>query len=74
VPTNEPIIWAGEAEISQSAMPVIIAQSQATIQSDANGLATFPLSTGGVSGNVAIIGSASIGNVTAQFAAQHLGP
>src|SRR5579864_3104967 len=74
MPTNEPIIWAGEAGISQSAMPVIISQSQATIQSDSNGLATFPLSTGGVSGNVAIVGSASIGNVTAQFAAQQLGP
>jgi IPT/TIG domain-containing protein len=74
VPTNEPIIWAGEAGISQSAMPVIIAQSQVTVQSDANGLAAFPLSTGGVSGNVAIVGSASIGNASAQFAAQQLGP
>jgi hypothetical protein len=74
VPTNEPIIWAGEAGISQSAMPVILAQSQATIQSDSNGVAVFPVSTGGVSGNVAIIGSATIGSATAQFAAQQLGP
>ena len=74
LPTNQPIIWAGDAGISQSGMPVILAQSQATIQSDSNGLAAFPLSTGGVSGNVAIVGSASIGNVTARFAAQQLGP
>jgi hypothetical protein len=74
VPQNEPIIWAGEAGISQSAMPVILAQSQATIQSDSNGLAAFPISTGGVSGNVLLVGSAIIGNVTAQFAAQQLGP
>jgi hypothetical protein len=74
VPTNEPIIWAGEAGISQSAMPVILAQSQASIQSDSNGVAVFPVSTGGVSGNVAIIGSATIGSATAQFAAQQLGP
>ena len=74
VPTNEPIVWAGEAGISQSAMPVIIAKSQATIQSDANGVAALPLSTGDVSGNVAIVGSASIGNAMAQFAAQQLGP
>jgi hypothetical protein len=55
-------------------MPVILAQSQASIQSDSNGVAAFPVSTGGVSGNVAIIGSATIGSATAQFAAQQLGP
>jgi hypothetical protein len=55
-------------------MPVIIGKTQATVQSDANGLAGFPLSTGGISGDVAILGSASIGNASVQFAAQELGP
>jgi hypothetical protein len=73
LPQNEPIIWANEAGISQPAMPVILAQSQATVQSDANGLAAFPLSTGGISGNFAVVGSASVGNVSVQFAAQQLG-
>jgi hypothetical protein len=74
VPQNEPIIWANEAGISQPVMPVILAQSQTTVQSDANGLAAFPLSTGGISGNVAVVGSASVGNVSVQFAAQQLEP
>lgn len=73
-PQNRPIIWAGEAGISQPVMPVILAQSQATLQSDANGLASFPLSTGGILGNVALVGLASVGNASAQFAAQQLGP
>ena len=72
-PQDQPIVWAGEAGISQTGMPVIIGKTQATVQSDANGLAGFPLSTGGISGDVAILGSASIGNVSVQFAAQELG-
>ena len=72
-PQYQPIVWAGEAGISQTAMPVIIGKTQATVQSDANGLAGFPLSTGGISGDVAILGSASIGNASVQFAAQELG-
>lgn len=73
VPEGQPIIWAGEAGISQPVMPVIVAQSQAAIPSDANGLATFPLSTAGISGGVAIVGSAAVGNASVQFAAQQLG-
>jgi hypothetical protein len=74
VPQNQPIIWTGEAGISQSVMPVILAQSKATVQSDGNGLASFPLSTGGISGDVAILGSANLGNAAVHFAAQQLGP
>jgi hypothetical protein len=73
VPQNQPIIWTGEAGISQTAMPVILAQSQATVRSDVNGLATFPLTTGGISGDVAVVGLATIGNASVQFAAQELG-
>jgi hypothetical protein len=74
VPGNQPVVWAGEAGISQPSMPVILASSQATVPSDVNGLASFPISTGGFSGNVAVIGSASAGNATLGFAAQQLGP
>jgi hypothetical protein len=73
-PQDQPIVWTGEAGISQTAMPVIIGKAQDTVQSDTNGLAGFPLSTGGISGDVAILGSASIGNASVQFAAQELGP
>ena len=74
VPQNQPIIWTGEAAISLPGMPVILAKSQATVQSAANGLASFPLSTGGVSGNVAVVGSATAGTASLQFLGQQLGP
>lgn len=74
VPQNQPIVWSGEAGVSQPAIPVILAQPQATAQSDVNGMASFPLSTGGISGGVAIVGSASVGNASLQFAAEQLGP
>jgi hypothetical protein len=74
LPQNEPIVWLGEAGISQPSMPVILSQSQATVQSDANGLASFSLSTGGIAGNVGMVGSAAAGNASLQFAAQQLGP
>jgi hypothetical protein len=74
MPQNEPIIWIGEAGTSQPTMPVILSEPQATVASDANGLAAFPISTGGISGAVAIVGSASVGNSNVEFAAQQLGP
>ena len=73
VPQNEPVIWIGETGTSQPTMPVILAEPQATVTSDANGLAAFLLTTGGVSGGVAIVGSASVGNASAEFEAQQLG-
>ncbi len=74
LPANEPVVWAGEAGITQPGMPVILASSQATVVSDVNGLVSFPISTGGFSGNIAVIGSASVASATVQFAAQQLGP
>ena len=74
VPQNQPIIWTGEAGISQPGMPVILAQSQATVMSDGNGLASVPLSTSGVTGNVAVVGSASVGTASLRFVGQQLGP
>jgi len=74
MPQNQPIVWAGEAGISQVGMTVILAKSQSTFQSDANGLAIISLSTAGISGNVAVVGTATAGNSSAQSAAQQLGP
>jgi len=74
LPRNQPIIWTGKAGISQPGMPVILAKSQAAVQSDINGLANFQLSTGGLLGNIAIVGSATAGNSSLQFVAQQLGP
>jgi hypothetical protein len=74
VPGNEPIIWAGETSITQPTMPVILATSHANVASDVNGLASFPLSTGGFPGSIAVVGSASAGNATLEFEAQQLGP
>jgi hypothetical protein len=74
VPQNEPIVWAGEAGISQPTMPIILAAPHSTIMSDVNGLASFPLSTAGISGDGAVVGSAMIGNTSVQFAGQQLRP
>lgn len=71
---NEPIVWAGESSISQPAMPVILAESKATVQSDINGTAAFSLSTGGVSGSIAVIGTATAGSSSVGYEAQQLGP
>ena len=74
MPGNEPILWAGESSISQPAMPVILAESKATVQSDINGTASFAISTGGISGNVAVIGTATAGSSSVEYEAQQLGP
>jgi hypothetical protein len=74
VPGHQPIVWAGEAGISQPSMPIILAASQATVPSDVNGLAPFPIPTGGFSGNIAVAGSATVGSATLPFEAQQLGP
>jgi hypothetical protein len=74
MPANEPIIWAGESNISQPNMPVILAESNATVQSDINGSASFAISTGGISGNIAVIGTATVGSSSVEFEAQQLGP
>jgi len=74
MPQNEPIIWTGEGGISQPTMPVILAAPQATMVSDVNGLASFVISSAGISGDVAIVGSATVGSASFQFAGQQLGP
>jgi hypothetical protein len=55
-------------------MPVILAAPQATMVTDVNGLASFAISSAGISGDVAIVGSATIGNSSMSFEGQQLGP
>ena len=74
MPGNEPIVWSGDSSISQPGMPIILAESKATVQSDINGTASFALSTGAVSGNVAVIGTATVGSSSLEYEAQQLGP
>src|SRR5581483_3490047 len=74
LPGNEPIIWEGNTTSSQPIMPVILGGAQGTAVSDANGLTTFPVSTGDLSGNVAIVGTAIAGSGNVDFEAQQLGP
>jgi hypothetical protein len=74
MPGDEPVIWSGEAGISQPSMPVILAKSQASAQSDINGIVNFALSTAGISGDVAVMGTATAGTSSVEFEAQQLGP
>lgn len=74
MPGNEPVIWSGEAGISQPSMPVILAKSQASAQSDINGIVNFALSTAGISGDVAVMGTATAGTSSVEFEAQQLRP
>jgi hypothetical protein len=74
VPQNQPIIWTGEAGISRPGMPVILGQSQATVLSDGNGLTSFALSTGGVTGDVAVVGAADLGSGSLGFVGEQFGP
>lgn len=74
LPANQTIVWAGEAGIFQPSMPVILGKSQVAVASDMNGLASFPISTQGFSGNIAVIGSATAGGASLEFVAQKRGP
>ena len=69
LPQNQPIVWAGESSISQPITPIVVGKSQSTVQSHINGLASVPLSTGGISGNVAVVGSATTGTSSVQYEA-----
>ena len=73
-PNNEPILWIAQSGISQPTIPVILAQSQATILSDSNGLATAQPTAGEIDGPVLVVGSASAGASTVDFELQSLLP
>jgi hypothetical protein len=74
MPGNQPIIWVGETQTSQPSMPVILAETQSTVHSDINGVASAALTTAAMSGNIAVLGSATAGNSSVAYEAQQLGP
>jgi len=71
---DAPIISGGDTNISRNPLPVVLASTQSTVISDANGLATFQPSTGGFQGALAIVGTASTGAQQVPFQLQSLWP
>jgi hypothetical protein len=71
---NAPVLTTGETIITHNAMPIILSSSQATVPSDANGLATIQPSAGGLQGSTLILGTTSAGTSTLQFTLQSLSP
>jgi hypothetical protein len=66
-----PIQWIiGDTIITRTPMPVILSSSQATVTSDANGLATLTPSVGGLAGALEIQGTAAVGGSTLPFELQ----
>ncbi len=72
IPNNEPILWIGQSTSSRQPTPVILSSSQATVQSDINGLATNEPSAGGIQGAVVVLGTANVGNSSSPFQLQSL--
>jgi hypothetical protein len=69
------IISAGDTNIHNDPDPVILFNGQSVAQSDANGLASWPPSMEGYTGDVAILGTATAGTTgNIQFAVQTLPP
>jgi hypothetical protein len=73
-PNDQPILWIAQSGISQPTIPVILAESQTTVLSDVNGLASVLPTAGGVDGAVLVLGAASTGGSTVDFGLQSLLP
>lgn len=69
------IISAGDTNIYNDPNPIILFNGQSSAQSDVNGLANWPPTTEGFNGDVAILGTATVGTTgNVQFAVQTLPP
>jgi hypothetical protein len=69
-----PIVSGGDTTITRNEMPIILGVSQASVTSDANGLATMQPSTGGFQGALAILGTVTAGPGSLPFQLQSLWP
>src|SRR4029077_6742145 len=58
---DAPIVSGGDTIITRNPMPIILGTSQASVTSDANGLASMQPSTGGFQGALAILGTVTAG-------------
>ncbi len=74
--TNDdaPIMTGGDTNITRNSLPIILGMSQASVTSDANGLATIQPSTSGFQGALAILGTVSVGSASLPFGLQSLWP
>ncbi len=72
--SGTPVIWIGEAAITQQPLPVILSSSQQTLTADGNGLATIQPSSNGYQGAVVIFGTATAGAMNVEYELQSLWP
>jgi hypothetical protein len=68
------VISGGDTNIRNDPDPVILFNGQATAASDGNGLANWKPTTQGFNGDLAILGMATAGTGSVQFALQTLPP
>jgi len=71
---DAPIVSGGDTIITRNEMPIILGMSQASVTSDANGLASIQPSTGGFQGALAILGTVTAGSGSLPFQLQSLWP
>ncbi len=71
---DAPIVAGGDTIITRNPMPIILGTSQASISSDADGLASMQPSTGGFQGALAILGTVTAGPGSMPFQLQSLWP
>ncbi len=73
-PQGLPVVWIGDTGITSFPMPVILASSQISVPSDVNGIASVQPSSNGVQGPVIVLGTATAGSSSLQFALQSFSP
>ena len=71
---DAPIVSGGDTKITRDAMAIILGTAQASVSSDANGLASMQPSTGGFGGAVAVLGTVTAGPGSMPFQLQSLWP
>jgi hypothetical protein len=71
---DAPIVSAGDTNITRDQMPIILGMSQASVTTDANGLAIMQPSTAGFTGALAILGTITAGSGSMPFQLQSLWP
>jgi hypothetical protein len=71
---DAPVVPTGEIVITRNAMPIILGSAQASVASDADGLATIQAPTGGFQGALLILGNAVAGSSSLPFEVQSLWP
>lgn len=69
-----PVLLGGDTIITRNEIPIILGMSQASVASDANGLASMQPSTGGFQGALGILGTVTAGSGSLPFQLQSLWP